>query len=100
LKQIATILFETLSTEPTPSLAAVLAKTQSEKTGGVIVELAQAGEEKGNFQSRLTGTLDAIQRHQAQKRKTEIKATEDQRQFLKRFSENTVKQNPHNVGMM
>lgn len=100
LKQIATILFEMLSTEPTPSLAAVLAKTQSAKTGGAIVELAQAGEEKGNFQSRLTGTLDAIQRHQAQKRKTEIKATEDQRQFLKRFSENTVKQNPHNVGMM
>jgi DNA primase len=100
LKQIATLLFETLSTEPKASLAAVLAKAESPEEGSVIVELAQTGEEKGNFQSRLTGALDAIQRHQAQKRKTEIKAIEDKTQFLQRLSEDTLKQNPHNIGMV
>jgi len=100
LKQIAAILFETLTTEPHASLAAVLAKAESVEAGSVIVQLAQAGEEKGNLQSRLNGALDAIQRHQAHKRKSEIKAIEDQRQFLRRFSENTEKEDRHNVGMV
>jgi len=100
LKQIAAILFETLSTEPAVSLTAVLAKAESPQESSAIVELAQAGEDKGNFQSRLTGALDAIQRHQAQKRKTEIKAIEDKTRFLQSLSENIVKQNPHNIGMV
>ncbi len=100
LKQIAAILFETLSAEPGASLKAVLAKAESPQAGSAIVELAQAGQEKANFQSRLTGALDAVQRYQAQKRKTEIKAIEDKTQLLQHLAENTVKQNPHNVGMV
>ena len=100
LKQIAAILFETLSTEPAVSLTAVLAKAESPQESSAIVQLAQAGEDKDNFQSRLTGALDAIQRHQAQKRKTEIKAIEDKTRFLQSLSENTAKQNPHNIGMV
>ena len=100
LKQIATILFETLNANIEARLTEILAKAESVEAGGVIVELAQAGEEKGNFQSRLTGALDAIQRYQAQKRKSEIKTIEDQTQFLQRYSEITEKENPHNVGMV
>jgi len=100
LKQIAAIVFETLSAEPNTALATILAKAESPQASSAIVELARAGEQKANFQSRLTGALDAMQRFQAQKRKTEIKATEDQTQFLQRFAENTVKQNPHNIGMV
>jgi DNA primase len=100
LKQIAAILFETLSAEPKASLKAVLAKAESPEAGSAIVELAQAGQEKANFQSRLTGALDAVQRYQTQKKKTEIKAIEDKTQLLQHLAENTVKQNPHNVGMV
>ncbi|MHC4483082.1 MAG: DNA primase [Planctomycetota bacterium] len=100
LAQIAAILFETLSAEPKASLAAVLARTESAQTDSVIVQLAQAGEEKGNFRARLMGALDAIQRYQAQRKKSEIKAIGDQRQFLQRFSENTAKENRHNIGMV
>ena len=100
LKQIAAILFETLSAEPGASLKAILAKAESPQAGSAIVELAQAGQEKANFQSRLTGALDAVQRYQTQKKKTEIKAIEDKTQFLQHLAENTVKQNPHNVGMV
>jgi DNA primase len=99
LRQIADILFETLTTQPTPSLAAVLAQTQSPQVGGVIVELARTGEEKANFHSRLGGALDAVRRYQAQKRKTDIKTIQDQRQFLQQFSENIAKQNPRSLGM-
>ncbi len=99
LKQIATILFETLDADINVPLKAVLARAESAETSNVIVELAQVGQEKGNFQPRLTGALDAVQRALGQKRKSKIKAIEDQTRFLQRFSENTAKQNPHNLGM-
>ncbi len=99
LRQIAVILFEMLSAEPQISLAEVLAGAESPETASLIVELARSGEQKGNFKPRLTGALEAIQRYQTQKKKSRIKAIEDQTQYLRRFSENTAGQNPYSVGM-
>lgn len=98
LRQTASILFETLSTKPGARLAEVLARAESSEAGSLIVELAQSGEAKGNFETRLMGALDAIDRHQAQTRKSEIKAT-DGREFLRYLLENMGKQNPHSTGM-
>jgi DNA primase len=100
LRQTASILFETLSANPETPLAEILAGTESPEVGSLIAELAMSGEAKGNFESRLTGALDAIGRHQAQTRKSEIKAIEDQTQFLQRVLENTGKRNPRNTGMI
>ncbi len=100
LRQIAAIMFETLNTNIDASLAEMLAKTESVELGSSLVELAQAGEEKGNFQARLTGALDTIDRYQAQKKNSRIETIEDQRQFLRKVYENTGKENPHNVGMV
>ena len=55
---------------------------------------------KGNFQARLTGALNAIERYQAQKKNSRIETIEDSRQFLRKVYENTGKENPHNVGMI
>jgi hypothetical protein len=99
LRQIAAIMFEVLSINTEASLADILARAESVEAGSLIVELAQSGEQKGNFKSRLTGALDAVQRYQAKKKKSGIKAVEDQTQFLRRFVESTEKQNPHNIGM-
>jgi DNA primase len=99
LRQTALILFETLSANPETPLVEILARAESPEAGSLIVELAQSGEAKGNFKSRLTGALDAIGRHQAQGRKSEIKAIDDQTQFLRRVLENTEKQNPRSIGM-
>ena len=100
LRQIADILFQTLSTDINASLAEILARAESVEAGSVIVQLAQGGEEKGNFESRLAGALNAMQRIQGRRKKSEVKAIEDQTRFLRRFSENTVKEDPHNVGMV
>jgi DNA primase len=100
LRQIADILFQTLSADSNASLKEILTGAESVEAGSVIVQLAQGGEEKGNFQSRLAGALDAIQRIQGQRKKSDIKTIEDQTQFLRRFSESTVKENPHNIGMV
>jgi len=100
LRQIAAILFETLNAEPKPSLAEMLARVESVELGECLVQLAQAGEEKGNFNARLIGALDAIERYQARRKKSRIKEVEDKRQFLRRVHESTGKENPHNVGMV
>jgi len=100
LRQIADILFQMISAKTDVSLTAVLAKAESVELGSAVVELAHAGEEKGNFQARLTGALDVIRRHRQQRKKVEIKTIKDQTRFLRRVCENTGKQNPHNVGMV
>lgn len=99
LRQIADIVFENLTAGPDNSLKKVLAKAESVEVGSAVVELARIGEEKANFNSRLEGALDAMQRLTRQREKSLIKADDDQTKFLRRFSENTVKENPHNVGM-
>ena len=99
LRQIADLVFEMLRTGPDPSLQDILANAESVEAGALIVELARIGEEKANYQSRLTDAVNVMQRLQKQRKTSEIKAVDDQTRFLRRFSENTVKENPHNVGM-
>ncbi len=100
LKQTAALLFEIHSTRKSASLAEILAETDSVELGECIVELAQAGEKKGNFQSRLSGALDVVQRWQAQRKTKEINAAEDQTRFLRSVCESTGKRNLHNPGMV
>jgi len=100
LRQIAAIMFKTLNTNIDASLAEILAGAESVELGSSLVELTQAGEEKGNFQARLKGALDTIERYQTQKQNSRIKTIDDQKQFLRKVYENTGKKNPHNVGMV
>jgi DNA primase len=101
LSQTAIILFEALNTGPGISLAQILARTESVEVSNCLTELARAGEEKGNFQPRLTGALDTLVRHQAQKKKSQLKTeTKDQTRFLRDVYESTERQNPHNIGMV
>jgi DNA primase len=99
LKQIADLVFQTLKTVPDPSLRDILAKVESVEAGSLIVELGRIGEEKANFSSRLTDAVNVILRLKKQRKKGQIKAVDDQAKFLRTFSKNTVKENPHNVGM-
>lgn len=100
LRQAAAVVFETLDNDMEASLSRILAQTESVELGKSLVELFQIGEEKGNFQSRLKGALDTIERYRARKQNGQIKTIKDQKQFLKKVYENTTKENPHNVGMV
>jgi DNA primase len=100
LKQAASILFETLLSDDKATLSNVLTRTESVDVGRSLVELAHAGEQKGNYKERLVGALDVLQRCRTDKRKKEIKTIEDQKQFLQHMYEHTGKHNPHNVGMV
>lgn len=100
LRRLADMVFEMLGSDPNPSLKEILVKAESVELGGLAVELAQTGEAKGNFKTRLEDAVNTMLRLQAQRKKSEIKAVDDQARFLRRFSENTPKENPHNVGMV
>ena len=100
LRQTAEILFETLNDNADVSLSRILAGVESVELGNSIIGLTQAGEEKGNFESRLIGALDTIERYEAQKQNSRIEAIENPEQFLRKIHENTGKENPHNVGMV
>ena len=100
LRQIGEIIFETLDSESEAPLRQFLARTESVQLGNCLMELAQAGQVKGNFQWRLTKALDAIERHQVQKKKSIIEPEEDKSEYLRKLYENTDKVNVHNMGMI
>jgi DNA primase len=111
LRQIAAILFETLETSIDATLDMVLANVElvsseteaaagSVRLGGAFVELAEAGEKKGNFESRLAGALEVLQRYKIRKTKERLKAAKNHGEYLRLVRENAVKENHHSRGML
>ncbi|MHC4122008.1 MAG: DNA primase [Planctomycetota bacterium] len=100
LRQIAGALLGVLDNNPHPELAEILAKVESVELSSCIVELAQQGEEKANYSSRLKDALDIIWRNQKRRVKPKIEAIKDQAQFLRILQEGVEKKNPHNLGMV
>jgi DNA primase len=99
LGQVAAILFEVLAGNGQATLSAILARTESVELGNCIMDLAAAGEQKGNFESRLAGALGAMERHQTQKQNSAIRAIEDETEYLRKKHENAGR-NPNTVGMV
>ena len=99
LMQIAAVLFETLNSDINAPLKAVLAKAESVELGRALMELADTAEQKGNFESRLAGALEVLQRYQTDKKVGQVKPAEDQTKYLRSVHERTGKRNPHSVGM-
>jgi DNA primase len=99
-RQIAGILFEILGSDADTSLRGILARTESVELSNCMMELAQAGEEKGNFKARLDAALDTIEHHQIRARNSRVETVDDQRKYLRRVYKNTGRENPHSVGMV
>ncbi|HUV63768.1 MAG TPA: DNA primase [Sedimentisphaerales bacterium] len=100
LAQVAAVLFETLDAGAEVSLNQILARVESVELGNCITELAQAGLEKGNFESRLADAMKTIARYQAQKQNSRLKAEENESEFLRSKHKNAGGQNRHIVGMV
>lgn len=99
LGQVAAILFEVLKDNGEATLSAVLARTESVELGNCIMELAAAGEQKGNFKVRLAGALATMERCRTQKRNSRTDAIGDPKEYLQKVREQAGK-NPHSVGMV
>jgi hypothetical protein len=99
LREAAKAVFSSLSVDPEASLASILAGVEEVELSNFLVDLAQKGQEKGNFEARLEGALKVIEQGQPVQRGQVSKSDEDQREFLKRLSQKVSKQNPRSVGM-
>jgi DNA primase len=100
LKQIACILLDVLRQNPNPSLNRILAMTESVELANAVIQLEQAGRNKGNFQSSLSDALAFVKNHQSRKKIEQLKKARDETELLKTVLENSRKQNPHNIGML
>jgi len=98
--KVAAILFETLDSDINASLKEILAQTESVELGNCIMELAEAGQKKGNFELSLAGALSAFGCYQAGEQNGLIEAIEDRRQYLRRMNDNKGRENPYNAGMV
>jgi DNA primase len=95
-RQIAEILFERLREDIHAPLRQILAGTESVQLANCVMELAQAGEQKKNFEARLADALGITERS----KNNSFKTLEEQRQYLRRYGENAGRENPHSVGMV
>ncbi len=98
LGQMAEILFDVLSADPKAPLRQVLARMESVQLSNCCMELAQAGEEKDNFEPRLAGALETIERYRKQDKM--FGTVEEQRQYLRRFGGSAGRENPRSIGMV
>jgi len=100
LKRIAAIVFETLEANADVQPREVLARIESVELGKCVAELMHAGQEKGNFELRLTGAMYAIEQYEARRRDGGTKPAADQKKYLEMRYKNAGKENRHNVGMV
>ena len=100
LGKVAEILFEALDGNINTTLNEILARTESVELGNCIMELAEAGRKKGNFELSLAGALSAFGCYQARQQNGLIEAIEDRRQYLRRMNDNKGRENPYNAGMV
>jgi len=99
LRQIASILFETLDGNLEPQLTDILAKTESPQVASCITQLQSAGEQKGNFESRLRDAVDALLSCRARMKIEQLKSKKDSKSYLKSVTESARKENRRNIGM-
>jgi DNA primase len=99
LRQTAQILFEMLKTATDVPLERLLASVESIELSRCIMELAQGGERKGNFEAGLKALVDIFERHVAEKRAAASAEPGDEREFLKRRQEKSRRGNLRAPGM-
>jgi len=99
LREVAAILFDILRSEEDFALRAVLARTESVQLGDCIIELQEVGERKGNYGSRLTDALDALNRYKERSGTIGTGGTKNGSGFSGVGEGPPQRRNPHSIGM-
>jgi hypothetical protein len=99
LKQVAAIVFETLSAGGKLSVSEMLARIESQDLAKCVVELQMVGQRKGNFRERLADALNIMEKGKFQTQPAGIDQVEDKGRLLRRSCTGIGKENPHSIGM-
>ncbi|MHC4213551.1 MAG: DNA primase [Planctomycetota bacterium] len=100
LRRIAEVLFENLSTGADNPVQELINCADSVEMGTLVAEMMETGQKKGNFEDRLKGALESVERFKVGSRKSRITDITDHERYLKEFAESALKQNPRNLGMV
>ena len=102
LQEIAQVVFESLGRSEKAKLVELTGRLESTEAGAAIVELAQAGAEKGNFKERLQEALTVVVDHMENIEKGKMMQTlsDDDTESLRKLSEVLPRTNRRNPGMM
>jgi DNA primase len=102
LQEIAQVVFESLGRSEKAKLVELTGRLESTEAGAAIVELAQAGAEKGNFKERLEEALTVVADHMENIEKGKMMQTlsDDDTESLRKLSEVLPRTNRRNPGMM
>ncbi len=102
LQEIAQVVFESLGRSEKVELVELTGRLESTEAGAAIVELAQAGAEKGNFKERLEEALTVVADHMENIEKGKMMQTlsDDDTESLRKLSEVLPRTNRRNPGMM
>jgi DNA primase len=98
-KPIASVLFEMLEAEGNFSLAGLLRRFESVEDGQIIVELADAGEKKGNFDLRLKDALKVFGERQMRAQQQAVQQIADETEALREYYAKLSKVNVRNTGI-
>ena len=99
LVEIASLLFNTLNEDVNISIKEILAKTESVELSKCLMELAQAGEKKGNYEPRLADAIKILEQYKEQKRNKSIKSKSEREEDMLNAYKNRGKENLYSVGM-
>jgi len=97
LKKVAKLVYETLQEEPAANLGQIMIRAETPEAGSLLAELAQAGEEKENFEKRVDKAMEVVLR---QRKRIEIESIKDKEKYLKRLSKEASDENRHSLGMI
>jgi DNA primase len=102
LREIARVLFESLAKSDKAELVELTGRLETVKAGSAIIEMADAGAQKGNFEERLSQALNVVADHMENIKKSRIKSalSDDDTESLRKIGEILPKTNRRNPGMM
>jgi DNA primase len=102
LTHVATIISEMVESnfsDPESVLGSVLCRCESVETSNLITDMAVAGQQKANFENRLDDALVVLNRCRKEQQNAKLLRNEPD-DFLRVFTENAEKTNPHRLGMI
>lgn len=100
LRQIAVVLLNALRSDDGFSLPGLLARIEAVSLAEGLVALQAAGEEKGNYASRLADAVEVLERYRKDSQTMRLDREGNEAPCAAESNETPARQNPHSLGLL